>query len=231
VRTTAIILAAGSGSRMGSEIPKQFMMLCGKPVLSYSLSAFQDSSIEEIIIVTSPEYVEHCYSIAREYGITKLTAVVPGGAERYLSVHEGLKQAPNGGIVFIHDGARALITTELINVMLPIVEKKQAVIAAVPVKDTIKIIGNDGSVSQTPNRNSLWQIQTPQAFYTDVLKEAYTQLFKTEDSQITDDAMIVERYSDRQVYVAQGDYENIKLTTPEDLTLAEIIIKKRLKNN
>ena len=156
---TAIVLAGGSGRRMNSDIPKQYMMLKGKPVIYYSLKAFQDNlHIDDIILVTSDHYIEYVKKNILDDTLDKVSKVIQGGVERYDSVWEGLKCIKESGYVFIHDGARPCISQKLINDCYEAVVEDGACIAAVPVKDTIKIADSEGYAAKTPDRNTLWQI-------------------------------------------------------------------------
>lgn len=177
---TAIVLAGGSGRRMNSDIPKQYMMLKGKPVIYYSLKAFQDNlHIDDIILVTSDHYIEYVKKNILDDTLDKVSKVIQGGVERYDSVWEGLKCIKESGYVFIHDGARPCISQKLINDCYEAVVEDGACIAAVPVKDTIKIADSEGYAAKTPDRNTLWQIQTPQVFEYDIIKSAYSSLYRS----------------------------------------------------
>lgn len=228
-RFTAIVLSAGVGSRMHSDTPKQYMQLCGYPVIYYALRAFEASEVDSIVLVTAPEDVTFCrQNIVEKYGFKKVDAVVAGGAERYLSVYEGLK-ATDSEYVLIHDGARPLIDEESIRQSMEEVVKEQACVLATPVKDTIKMADADGYSLQTPDRSRLWAVQTPQSFCRELLMQAYERLFAKEqagsiDIAITDDAMIVEQMMGKRVRLIPGDYKNIKITTPEDLDIAQIFL-------
>lgn len=219
---TAIILAGGSGSRMKSEIPKQYMKIGDRMVIYYSIKAFQDNEyIDNIILVTSKEYIEYARNNFMTNELSKVTDIVEGGKERYDSVYSALKKVNSDGKVLIHDGARPCITTEVINRCLEGLNKYDACIAAVPVKDTIKIADEQQCVKITPDRNTLWQIQTPQAFRNTVVNEAYRKLYESGDfTHVTDDAMVVERYTNKKIKLIMGDYRNIKITTPEDMEIA-----------
>lgn len=230
VKTSAVVLAAGQGKRMNSKIQKQYLLIKDKPVLYYALRAFQDSTVDEIILVTGADEVDYCKeTFVKEYGFTKINAVVAGGRERYHSVCEGLKMA-QGEYVFIHDGARPFVTNDIIERAYQCVRREDACVAAVPVKDTIKLADENGYVQATPNRSLLWSIQTPQAFRTDLIRQAYRSLMEQEEAvlkkgiQITDDAMVVETFTEHPVKLIEGAYENIKITTPEDLKIAEIFL-------
>ena len=229
---TAIILSAGTGSRMKSNMPKQYMELLGQPVIYYSIKAFEDSPVDEIVIVCSADYIEYFrHSIIEKYGFKKVKAIVQGGKERYNSVYEGLKAANGTDYVLIHDGARPLVDNEIIVRSMHTVEKEKACVAGMPVKDTIKVSDELGYSANTPDRKSLWQIQTPQCFEYDLLAQSYDKLFSDMSygksvPAITDDAMIVEYGSDTKVKLIEGSYENIKVTTPEDMGIAALFLKK-----
>lgn len=224
---TAIVLAAGRGSRMHSEVPKQFMELSGKPVLYYSLKCFEDSIVDDIILVTGKEDIDYCKNeIVEKYHLHKVKNIVAGGAERYWSVEKGLKAAEGADYVLIHDAARPCLTRDIIERSVAEVEESGACTVGVPVKDTIKRVDENGIGIETPKREGLWQIQTPQSFcYADIL-EAYEKMKQSNALDITDDTMIMERFLNRKTKVIQGDYCNIKITTPEDLLVAENFLKK-----
>lgn len=219
---TAIILAGGSGSRMKSEIPKQYMKLGDRMVIYYSIKAFQDNEyIDNIILVTSKEYIGFARNNFMTNELSKVTDVVEGGKERYDSVYSALKKVNDDGKVLIHDGARPCITTEVINRCIEGLDRYDACIAAVPVKDTIKIADEEQCVKTTPARSTLWQIQTPQAFRNTVVNQAYRKLYELGNfTHVTDDAMVVERYTDKKIKLIMGDYRNIKITTPDDMEIA-----------
>lgn len=224
---TAIVLAGGSGKRMHSEIPKQYMQLNGKPVIYYSLKAFQDNlHIDDIILVTSDHYIEYVKKNILDDTLDKVSKVIQGGVERYDSVWEGLKCIKESGYVFIHDGARPCISQKLINDCYEAVVEDGACIAAVPVKDTIKIADSEGYAAKTPDRNTLWQIQTPQVFEYDIIKSAYSSLYRSgRFNGVTDDAMVLERFGEHHIKLVYSDYRNIKITTPEDMNTAEMFIE------
>lgn len=226
-KITAIVLAAGKGSRMHSDIPKQFMMLGDKPVIYYSLMTFQKSLVDDIILVTGEEYLEYCRTeIVSKYNITKVRDIVQGGKERYDSVLKGLETAAGAKYVIIHDGARPCITDEMISDSIECVKKYGACTVGVPVKDTIKIVDDDHMGVETPDRARLWQIQTPQSFDRELLLGCYDKLMEEKCVNITDDTMIIERYSDVRTKVIMGAYENLKITTPGDLKIAANFLKK-----
>lgn len=224
-KVTAIVLAAGKGSRMNSDTKKQFMEIGGKPILWYSLFAFEKYGVDQIILVTGAEDVNYCKKeIVQKYGFKKVTDIVPGGKERYQSVYNGLKKV-TGNIVMIHDGARPIVSGEVIDRCVKGTIKHGACVAGVPVKDTIKIVDQDNIVTDTPDRSSLWITQTPQSFAYELVKKAYNIMQNEETYDITDDAMVVERFTDHKVRFVEGDYANIKVTTPEDIFIAEALLK------
>lgn len=228
----AIVLSAGTGSRMKSDIPKQYMDLNGRPVIYYSLKAFEDSNVESIVLVTGRDDIEYCRKeIVEKYGFTKVKAIVAGGAERYDSVLEGLKAVKDCDYVMIHDGARPMLDSNIIERAWRGAVEYKACVVGMPVKDTIRIVDTDGTAISTPDRKSLWQIQTPQAFDYRLIYEAYSKVLADvkagkQKANITDDAMIVECASPAKVHMTEGDYRNIKITTPEDIQVAEIFLKK-----
>lgn len=226
-KNIAIVLAAGKGRRMGSDIPKQFLYIHQKPVLAYSLLAFQaHESIDEIVLVVSEDYAEYCQKeIVDKYGIDKVTAMTEGGAERYDSVISGLHACKDCEYVFIHDGARPCITKEIIDRCLESVKANRACVAGMPSKDTIKIADENGYISVTPPRKNVWNIQTPQVFAYDLICDAYAAASRKGMTGITDDAMVVEQYGGVKVKLVEGSYENIKVTTPEDIKVLENLLK------
>lgn len=227
-KCTAIVLAAGQGKRMGTEVQKQYLEIGGKPVLYYSLHAFEQSEfIDEIILVVGENQEEYCKKeIVSQYGIQKVKAIVQGGAERYHSVWNGLQEVADG-YVFIHDGARPFINEEILERVYREVQAHKACVVGMPVKDTIKVSDDKGFVEDTPDRSHLWLIQTPQVFETSLVKHAYEKLMSREQKQVTDDAMVVEQMLGSKVKLVEGAYENIKITTPEDLEIAGAFLEKQ----
>lgn len=232
-RCSAVVLAAGSGKRMNSDTKKQYMLIYDKPVVYYSLKTFQESFVDEIILVVSPGDVSYCQKeIVEKYGFTKVSHIVEGGRERYHSVAAGLEQVTVGGYTFIHDGARPMVTEEILERAYACVELSGACVVGMPVKDTIKIADGDKNIADTPNRNLVWMVQTPQVFDSSLIKDAYQNLILKEEQlleqgvSITDDAMVVERLSGQKVKLVEGSYENIKITTPEDILLAECFLNR-----
>lgn len=233
-RCTAIVLAAGQGKRMGTEVQKQYLELKGKPVLYYSLAAFEESPIiDDMILVTGAEQISYCQKeIVEKYGFSKVAAITAGGAERYLSVRQGLQAMENDnmanpnrdGYVFIHDGARPFVTGEMLERAYEAVQEHGACVVGMPVKDTIKLADEEGFAKSTPRRSFVWMIQTPQVFSVPLIKEAYEKLIAQGRRDVTDDAMVVEAMTECRVKLVEGSYANIKLTTPEDLKLAEVLL-------
>ena len=227
-KCTAIVLAAGQGKRMGTSIQKQYLHISGKPVLYYALQTFHDSEmIDDIILVVGEGQQEYCRTeILDRYGMDKVKKIVQGGAERYHSVWNGLQEVQEG-YVFIHDGARPFVNEEIITRAYEAVVENQACVVAMPVKDTIKIADTEGFAKETPNRTYIWQVQTPQVFAVDVVKKAYSLLMEETQIQVTDDAMVVEQMLGIRVKLVEGSYENIKITTPEDLKIAECFLQNQ----
>lgn len=231
-RCVAVVLAAGRGKRMKSDTLKQYMLLKGKPLLYYCLKTFQDSFVDEVVLVTVPEEIEYCKKeIVEKYSFSKVSAVVAGGKERYHSVAAGLEAIDFADYVFIHDGARPFVTLEVLDSLYSDVCEFGSAICAVRVKDTIKIADNQGFAITTPNRSSLWQMQTPQTFEFPIIKEAYRNLIDSEvrilsqGIDVTDDAMVLETFTNRKIRLTEGDYHNIKITTPEDLEIGEVFLQ------
>lgn len=228
------MLAGGKGSRMNTNVAKQYLLLAGKPVLYYSLACFQQSDrIEDIILVVGSgqeDYVRE--QLTEKYHLTKVRQIVPGGKERYDSVRNGLKalqeekeqESENESYVLIHDGARPFLTQEIIDRVCREVLTEKACAVGMPVKDTIKITNEEGYVTATPDRRRVWQVQTPQAFDLKLICEAYQNWEDSDEKDvfcITDDAGMVERFTGQKVKMVEGSYRNIKITTPEDLEIGE----------
>ncbi len=229
-KSYAIILAAGNGTRMGGAVAKQYQLLGGKPVLYYSVRAFEESAVDGIVLVTAAGMEEYAANeIVGRYGFRKVMAVTAGGEQRADSVLEGLRRMPEDGIVLIHDGARPFVTPDLIHRLLARMEEETACIPAVPLKDTVKR-AEGGVVTDTPDRSRLFSVQTPQAFEVGLLRRAFQkygerkQQHPGERQEITDDAMLVEKMLGGRVVLEEGDYRNIKLTTPEDRFFAEALL-------
>ncbi len=235
MKTVAVVLAAGSGSRMNSDIKKQYMEIGGKPLIYYSLKAFEESIIDDIILVVSRGDVDYVSKeIVEKYHFDKVQAVVEGGLARYHSVRLGLQAAAaDCDYAFIHDGARPFVDRDIIMRAFQAVKEYKACVVGMPAKDTIKIADEKGFAASTPDRNLMWTIQTPQVFSYKTILELYQRLDRDEGDlmakgiNITDDAMVVEYYTDTKVKLVEGSYDNIKITTPEDITVAEAILDRR----
>lgn len=228
-KVTAIILAAGKSQRMNSDVQKQYMIIEGKPVLYYSLKAFSDSAVDDIIVVTGQNEREQVRKdIVEKYGFDKVRAIVAGGRERYDSTYAGLMACEDSDYVLIHDAARPMISGEVIERAIEGAMKYQAIVVGMPAKDTIKIVDEKEYAAETPPRRNMWIVQTPQAFSRELICRAYEKMFadNSPHRRITDDAMVVESYGDTKVKLVFGDYLNIKITTIDDIILAESILKR-----
>lgn len=231
-KTAAVVLAAGQGSRMKSDVHKQYLLLQGRPVLYYSLKAFEESFVDEIVLVTGAGEISYCRKeIVEKYGLRKVSRIVEGGRERYHSVFCGLQALDDCGYVFIHDGARPFITGEILERAYEAVQKENACVVGMPVKDTIKLVDEDRYADSTPRRDRMWLIQTPQVFSFDLVRGAYAaflekeEMFLEQGMKVTDDAMLVEQFTNTRIKLVEGSYENIKITTPEDMIVAEAFLK------
>ena len=239
-KTAAIILAGGRGTRMGGNTPKQYMEVGGYPLIYYSLKVFQDSFIDDIVLVCGEKDREYCTDeIVEKFGFSKVKAVVSGGKERYHSVYNGLKAlscltegnaASPCDIVFIHDGARPFVTEDILKRAYDSAVTDHAAVVAVPAKDTVKLADTEGCTKETFPREMVWLAQTPQVFDLNEIYDAYDKLIASEEElsrkgvTVTDDAMVLELFSDCKVRLVMGDYRNIKVTTPDDLVLAQSFI-------
>jgi 2-C-methyl-D-erythritol 4-phosphate cytidylyltransferase len=227
MKVIAIIVAAGKSKRIKDKLPKQFLKIGKKPVLAHTLESFEKcEEVDEIILVVSEDWLTYCSTeVVDKYEFKKIKRVISGGEKRQDSVYKALVAVPNNtSIVVIHDGVRPLLNPSKITESIKICKECQAVILAVPVKETVKRI-EDGSVHTTLNRERLWNAQTPQVFDYKILLDAFGKA-KVDGFTGTDDASLVERLG-VEVKIIEGDYDNIKITTPEDLILAEEILKKR----
>lgn len=235
---TAVVLAAGKGTRMGTSVAKQYLDLGGRPVVAYALEAFEQSPlIDDILLMVGAGQQEYCEKeLVQRYGWKKVKKICVGGRERYESVCraiEVLMESPEignrDGYVFIHDGARPFLTEDIIRRTFQAVQQFHACVAGMPVKDTIKLTDAQGNIVQSPDRSLVWQAQTPQAFSVPLLAEAFRRLMEGDPSGITDDAMVVESQMGTVVRMVEGSYQNIKITTPEDLAVAESILRSGQK--
>ncbi len=235
MKTTAIILAAGSGSRMQSSVKKQYMEIKGRPLLLYAIDAFENSFIDDIVIVLPSEDIDYVTdNIINPENYKKIKAIVPGGSTRYHSVRLGIEAASaDTEAVFIHDGARPFVDDSMLKRAYDAVKEYGACVVGMPVKDTIKISDEDGFAKMTPDRDKTWLIQTPQVFLYPEILDLYEELARKEQEllannvNITDDAMVMETLGKRRVKLVEGSYDNIKITTPEDITLAESILLRK----
>ncbi|MBR1476372.1 MAG: 2-C-methyl-D-erythritol 4-phosphate cytidylyltransferase [Lachnospiraceae bacterium] len=242
MKNIGIILAGGSGSRMGGAVPKQYMEISGHPLIWYALNAFEASNIiEGIVLVAGAQDVERVRrEIVEAHSFKKVCGIACGGSERYFSVANALHYIEDEGLIegdgyiFVQDGARPFVDEEMLERLYNDVRECGACVAAVPSKDTVKIADEEGFVKETPDRSRVWNIQTPQVFEYKLIRDAY---FKFEDEadklisegiNITDDASLCELYTDKKVKLTLGSYENIKITTPEDVGIAQRIIEKRI---
>ena len=225
-RCTALVAAAGSSTRMGG-INKLLQPLDGVPVLVRTLTALQRAGrIDEIVVAAREEDVVEISRLCRTYGITKCAKVVRGGESSTHSVLlAALEARPDAGLLAVQDGARPLVTPELIDAVAEAAARTAAAAPAVPVKDTVKVVRADGTVDRTLDRDALRAVQTPQIFEASILKAALQSALEA-GAAVTDDCSAVERLGKR-VYLVEGDEENLKITTPVDLLLAEAILKDR----
>lgn len=230
-KNIAIVLAAGQGKRMKSDVHKQYLSVGDKPVLFYCLKTLEDSFMDEVLLVVGDGEEDYCRKeIVERYGFKKINKIIPGGKERYHSVWNGIKEIGECGYLFIHDGARPFLDEASLERALSGVKETGACVVGMPVKDTIKIADENGFSKETPRRDTVWMIQTPQVFAFDLIRRAYGKLIEEEDLLkergilITDDAMVVEYFTDTAVKLTEGSYRNIKITTPEDLRIAEAFL-------
>jgi 2-C-methyl-D-erythritol 4-phosphate cytidylyltransferase len=228
MKVTALVVAAGSGSRMQRGIPKQFLLLDGQPIVSHALAAFEAvNEVQEVVLIVPEGQEDRC---RREwvdaYGIKKVKQLVPGGKRRQDSVYAGLQRTSSDtDIVLVHDGVRPLVTPSIICQTIEAAVHWGGALVAIPVKDTVKKAGTDRCVSATLDRSSLWLAQTPQAFRRPILMEAYQKAY-TDGVMQTDDAALVERLG-HSVQIIEGAWDNIKITRSDDLLLAQEIIRIR----
>lgn len=218
-----IVVAAGRGTRMGTKESKQYLMLDNKPIIMHTLEVFhQHHLIAQIVLVTGASDIKRCQAWVNQYGLQSKVQVVEGGNERQHSVYQGLR-AISTPWVLVHDGVRPFVAEQYITACYEASKETGAAVLAVPVKDTIKQVDDQGNVIATPKRESLWAIQTPQAFQYDKLLEAHERA-RLEGFIGTDDAMLIERLG-MTVKVVEGDYRNVKITTPDDLMYAEFVTR------
>ena len=216
-----ILLCAGSGKRTGLKYNKIFYKINNQTVYEMNISHFlEDNRCKQIIVVTKENEIDDIRTLVNDSRIE----YVFGGKERQDSVYEGLQKVKENH-VFIHDGARPFVNQEIIRRCMLEVPEYQACVVGMPVKDTIKIADEGGYAKQTPDRKNVWMIQTPQTFSYALIYEAYEEMLKTEDTAITDDAMVLERIKGKKSKLIEGSYRNIKITTPEDLLIANVYLQ------
>lgn len=221
---SAIIVAGGKGKRMECGISKQFIIVNEKPMLYYTLTKFLAfKAIDNIVLVLPEDEIEYCKKEVLEKYSLKVSAIIAGGKERQESVYNGLKACVNSDIVLIHDGARPFVSEKIINDGISYAKKYGAAAPGVTPKDTIKVRNADGFSKETPSRESLIAIQTPQVFKGEVIIECHEKI-RNSKIAVTDDTMVVETYG-HKVYLYEGEYTNIKITTKEDLLIAEYLAK------
>lgn len=228
-RIFALIPAAGMGKRMGGDSNKQYLLLDGMPILARTVQTFQEADCIDAVYLVSPEQeIPFCRSeVVERYGFTKVRAIVPGGAERQVSVCNGLRAIEGiepDDLVLIHDGVRPFVSAQMLEEAAAAAKEAGAAVVAVPVKDTVKVV-RDGVITQTPPREELWLAQTPQAFRYGLIRAAHEEAAAA-GFLGTDDASLMERQG-KPVRVVRGDYRNIKITTPEDMILAEAFLKDK----
>lgn len=227
LRCTAIIMAAGKGKRMQTAVSKQFLPVCGKEILTWTVDVFEKSPlVDKILLMASADGIEDVQNLWNTYGWKKVVAVLEGGKERQNSVANGLAAVEKDtDIVLIHDGVRPFVTDEMIADSIAAAQEYGGAVIGVPAKDTIKVCSADGMAVETPDRSTLWQIQTPQTFQRDLIVNAYEKADR--DGFLgTDDASVAE-FAGHQVKVVMGSYRNIKITTREDLVIAEAFLKEK----
>lgn len=225
MKTVALIPAAGMGRRMGAALNKQYLLLAGKPILAHTLELFQQADcIDAIFVVVPPAEIGFCRTqVVEKYRLTKVDQIVAGGQERQDSVLNGLRalDCASDDVVVIHDGVRPLVPTAVVQHSIEMARQYDGALVAVPVKDTVKVV-KDGFVSATPDRSRLWLAQTPQTFRYEIIRAVYERA-AIEGFSGTDDASLLER-TGGHVHLVIGDYRNIKITTPEDILLAEAFL-------
>jgi len=230
MKVAALITAAGRGSRMGTRESKPYLVLADKPILAHTLYQFEQCSlIDEVVLIVSKSEIEHSKaSIIEAFMFEKVSKIIAGGLKRQDSVWEGLKSLKRDcELVMVHDGVRPFVSQEILEKSIQEASRSGAAIVSVPVKDTVKMASEQGDVLETLDRSTLWAVQTPQTFKYEILKSAYKKAFE-DGFYGTDDASLVERL-EIKVKIIPGSYENIKITTPEDLALSEVILRRRAK--
>ncbi|MDD3225334.1 MAG: 2-C-methyl-D-erythritol 4-phosphate cytidylyltransferase [Clostridium sp.] len=223
----ALILAAGKGKRMGNDVNKIFLTLNNKPILAHTLNVFENcKDIDSIVLVAAKNEIEYCKNnIVSKYNIKKVKEIVEGGSERQESVYNGLKAIGSCNIVLIHDGARPFVSEKIISDGIKYAKVYGACACGVKPKDTIKVKNENGFSEETLNRDKLFCVQTPQCFKFDLILKAHENVILKKD-RITDDTSAVELYG-HKVFLYDGSYDNIKVTTPDDMAIGEKILKNK----
>lgn len=230
-RRYVIVMAAGSGTRMGASLPKQFLELDGKVILQKTIEVFLEACPGiTVVTVLPPDFIDYWRSHCLEHNFICPQVIVPGGITRFHSVRNALEKIPDGALVAVHDGVRPLVTADLVKSMFGMAEKVPALIPVLPCIDTMKVLRKDGNELRTvegaiADRSVLYAAQTPQIFHSEVLKSAYSLPY---DTSFTDDASVVQKYNVSLSYT-MGERLNIKITTPEDILLAGAVMS--LRNN
>ncbi len=232
MKVTAIITAAGKGKRMLHSVPKHFIRLEDKPVLAYTLDVFERCpDVNQVLVVSRSGEEDYCLKeVVEKYGYKKVLKIVIGGDRRQDSVYNGIKELDEDtDIVLVHDGVRPFVSQNTLSEAIKLAIFADGVVTAVPVKDTIKYVGDDGIIRATPDRSSLWHAQTPQVFKRRILEEAYVRAYNDKYTG-TDDSSLVERLG-YKVKIVEGTVDNIKITTKEDLLFAEVILMMHRKKS
>jgi 2-C-methyl-D-erythritol 4-phosphate cytidylyltransferase len=228
MQVAAIVVAAGAGRRIGGEISKAYLPIAGRPLVLRTLDRmFETKTVEQVILVVAAQDRDRCDALLRHDSALRDRPyfLQIGGTTRQQSVKRGLdKIAAQTEIVIIHDGARPFVSVALIDRCVEIAAEKGAVVAGLPARDTIKVVGADRRIRTTPDRSLLWEIQTPQVFQRELIVDAH-QRAEADGVEVTDDAMVVERLG-KPVYLLEGERTNIKITLPEDIWLAEMMIRE-----
>lgn len=221
----AVIVAGGKGQRMGNAIPKQFLPLAGKPVLYHTIKAFKDAFDDiKLVLVLPQDQLSYAQMVLQAFPERIDIAIVTGGETRFHSVQNGLKAVSGNSVIFVHDGVRPLVSADLVQRCFVQAVEKGSAIPAIAVADSMRII--EGDNSSPVDRQNMRSIQTPQTFRSDILLPAFLQGYR---EQFTDEATVVEAYGE-EVYLIEGERGNIKITTPEDMLIAETILNNRTDN-
>jgi len=227
MHVTAIVLAAGAGRRIGADVSKTYLSIAGRPLVLRALDRmFAAKSIEEVILVVDENELETCAAMLRRDValVNRPWVLQSGGSTRQQSARRGLERVDAvADIIVIHDGARPFVSAALIDRLVEAAAEKGAAVAGLPVRDTIKVVGSDGLIQSTPERRSLWEVQTPQVFRRELIIAAHAAA-AIKGVEATDDAMVVEQFG-KPVFVLEGERSNIKITLPEDIWLAEMMIR------